>query len=180
MPVPPAAVITVVGNVTDDPELKFTPSGAPVCNFTVAVNERVLVGEEWKDGETTFYRVAAWRGLAENVAESLAKGVRVIVNGTFKARTYDRQDGGKGTSLDLTANFVGPELTFATAQVTRSNRSGNGSGQQSAPAQNNGWGGGQQAAAANQNPWGGGGQAAPAQQNPWGGGGGVATDEPPF
>ena len=158
-------IITVVGNLTDDPELKFTPSGAPVANFTVASTPRTFDKQtnEWKDGDALFLRCAAWRQLAENVAESLQKGQRVIVTGALRVRQYERQDGSKGTSVEMNVDEVGPSLKFATAKVTKATRSGTSGG-----------GGGQD--------WGG----QPAQQSPatdvWntGGNAGGSTEEPPF
>ena len=118
-------IITVVGNLTDDPELKFTPSGAPVANFTVASTPRTFDKQtnEWKDGDALFLRCAAWRQLAENVAESLTKGQRVIVTGALRVRQYERQDGSKGTSVEMNVDEVGPSLKFATAKVTKATRS---------------------------------------------------------
>ena len=161
-------IITVVGNLTDDPELKFTPSGAPVANFTVASTPRTFDKQtnEWKDGDALFLRCAAWRQLAENVAESLQKGQRVIVTGALRVRQYERQDGSKGTSVEMNVDEVGPSLKFATAKVTKATRSGTSGG-----------GGGQD--------WGG----QPSQQSPatdvWNTGGANAaaagsTEEPPF
>lgn len=122
--------ITLVGNLTDDPELKFTPSGAAVANFTVASTPRTFDRQtnEWKDGDALFIRCAAWRQLAENVAESLQKGQQVIVTGALKVRNYERQDGSKGTSVEMNVDEIGPSLRFATAKVTRVNRSGGGGG----------------------------------------------------
>ena len=191
-------VITVVGNLTADPELRFTPNGAAVANFTVASTPRTFDRQtnEWKDGEALFLRCSVWREAAENVAESLTKGMRVIVQGRLRARSYDDRDGNRRTSWELDVDEVGPALRFATAKVTRAQRGGGGGGggQQGggfggAPAgggfggnhdggfggaqQGGGWGGQQQ----------GGGQAAP--QDPWSGGGGGGWDtpssnEPPF
>ena len=194
-------VITVVGNLTADPELRFTPNGAAVANFTVASTPRTFDRQtnEWKDGEALFLRCSVWREAAENVAESLTKGMRVIVQGRLKARSYDDRDGNRRTSWELDVDEVGPALRFATAKVTRAQRGGGGGGfgggQQGggfggAPAgggfggnndggfggaqQGGGWGGQQQ----------GGGQAAP--QDPWSGGGGgggwdtPSSNEPPF
>ena len=165
--------ITLVGNLTQDPELKFTPSGAAVANFTVASTPRTFDRQtnEWKDGEALFIRCDAWRQLAENVAASLQKGQRVIVTGALKVRNYERQDGSKGTSVEMTVDEIGPSLRFATASVTRASSGGGGGG--------GGQGGG------GANPWGGGGGAAPAQTAPsndaWGGGGSAgASDDPPF
>ena len=164
--------ITVVGNLTNDPELKFTPSGAAVANFTVASTPRTFDRQtnEWKDGEALFIRCDAWRQLAENVASSLQKGQRVIVTGALKVRNYERQDGSKGTSVEMTVDEIGPSLRFATASVTRAARGDGGGGSQG--------GGGA-------NPWGssGGGQAPaqPAQSNDaWGGSGGGSSEDPPF
>ena len=176
-------VITVVGNLTDDPELKFTPSGAAVANFTVASTARTFDRQtnEWKDGDALFLRCAAWRQLAENVAESLQKGQRVVVTGALRVRQFERQDGSKGTSVEMNVDEVGPSLRYATAKVTKANRSsgdfGGGTGNQS---QGNS-GGGQPGAskpAADNNPW----STQPAA--PQGGadawGGGSSSDEPPF
>jgi len=123
-------IITVVGNLTDDPELKFTPSGAPVANFTVASTPRTFDKQtnEWKDGDALFLRCAAWRQLAENVAESLTKGQRVIVTGALRVRQFERQDGSKGTSVELNVDEVGPSLKFATAKTTKATRSSGNSG----------------------------------------------------
>jgi len=161
-------IITVVGNLTDDPELKFTPSGAPVANFTVASTPRTFDKQtnEWKDGDALFLRCAAWRQLAENVAESLTKGQRVIVTGALRVRQFERQDGSKGTSVEMNVDEVGPSLKFATAKVTKATRSGNAGG---------GFSGGGSA-----DPWASG-QPAPAG-DAWNTGGAAAgaTEEPPF
>jgi single-strand DNA-binding protein len=159
-------IITVVGNLTDDPELKFTPSGAAVANFTVASTPRTYDRQtnEWKDGDALFLRCAAWRQLAENVAESLQKGQRVVVTGALRVRQFERQDGSKGTSVELNVDEVGPSLRYATAKVTKVSRSGNsggGSGQD--------WGGQPASAPA----------SAPAT-DVWGTGAAGATEEPPF
>ena len=167
-------VITVVGNLTADPELRFTPNGAAVANFTVASTPRTFDRQtnEWKDGEALFLRCSVWREAAENVAESLTKGMRVIVQGRLRARSYDDRDGNRRTSWELDVDEVGPALRFATAKVTRAQRGGGGGGF-GGGQQGGGWGGQQQ----------GGGQAAP--QDPWSGGGGGGWDtpssnEPPF
>ncbi|GAA3538780.1 single-stranded DNA-binding protein [Aeromicrobium flavum] len=188
--------ITLVGNLTRDPELRFTPSGAAVADFTVASTARTFDRQtnEWKDGDTLFIRCSAWRQLAENVAGSLTKGTRVIVTGPLKVREYERQDGGRGTSVEMTVDEVGPSLRNATAQVTRT--SGGGGGQGGGFGGNSGGFGGNNAGG---NSGGFGGQPAgqqsdasawaqPAQpqapsggNDPWGGGGaGGSTDEPPF
>jgi single-strand DNA-binding protein len=167
-------VITVVGNLTGDPELRFTPSGAAVANFTVASTPRTFDKNtsEWKDGEALFLRCSIWRQAAENVAESLQKGMAVIVQGRLKQRSYDTKEGEKRTVYELDVDEVGPSLRWATAKVNRTQRSGGGGG---------GFGGGA--------PSGGGSSSAPAD-DPWassapaapsgGGGGGGWSDEPPF
>jgi single-strand DNA-binding protein len=117
--------ITVVGNLTADPELRFTPSGAAVANFTVASTNRILDKQtnEWKDGDTAFIRCSVWRQYAENVAESLTKGTRVVVTGRLKVRQYETREGGKGTSVECDVDEVGPALRYATAKVNRISRS---------------------------------------------------------
>lgn len=172
-------VITVVGNLTDDPELKFTPSGAAVANFTVASTPRTFDRQtnEWKDGDALFIRCAAWRQLAENVAESLQKGQRVVVTGALRVRNYERQDGSRGTSVEMNVDEIGPSLRYATAKVTKANRSsGDFGGNQS--NQGGGQSGGSRPAAGN-DPWS---TAKPASPqggaDAWGGGG--STEEPPF
>jgi single-strand DNA-binding protein len=185
--------ITLVGNLTDDTELKFTPSGAAVANFTVASTPRTFDRQtnEWKDGDALFIRCAAWRQLAENVAESLQKGQQVIVTGALKVRNYDRQDGSKGTSVEMNVDEIGPSLRFATAKVTRVNRSGGGGGgfgggggggnnNQGGGNQGGGYGGGNSgggAPAAGNDPW----SSQPAQggSGAWGGNSG-SSEEPPF
>jgi single-strand DNA-binding protein len=186
-------VITVIGNLTDDPELRFTPSGAAVANFTVASTPRTFKREtnSWEDGETLFLRCSIWRQAAENVAESLTRGTRVIVQGRLVSRSYEDREGQKRTVNELQVDEIGPSLTWATAKVTRASRQGGGGGgfggQQSGGGQQ---GGGQQA----NDPWatpaapsapagggggyGGGGQSAPSN-DPWGAPG-VGSDEPPF
>lgn len=115
--------MTVVGNLTDAPELRFTPSGAAVCRFTVAVNPRFYdkAAAEWKDGEPSFYRCIAWRQLAENIADSLAKGHRVVLTGDLAQRSWDDKDnpGKRHYAWELTADAVGPDLSYATATVKR-------------------------------------------------------------
>lgn len=125
--------VTIAGNLTRDPELRFTPSGDPVVNLSVAVTPRVKKGDEWADGETAFYNVAAWRKEAENVAESLHKGDRVIVTGTLRVRAYET-DGMKRTSMEVDADEVGASLAWATAAITRNLKAANGQGGASAPA----------------------------------------------
>lgn len=174
--------ITVVGNLTGDPELKFTPSGAAVANFTVASTPRTFDRQtnEWKDGDALFIRCDAWRQLAENVAESLTKGQRVVVTGSLKVRNFERQDGSKGTSVEMTVDEIGPSLRFATAKVTRaSGGSGGGGGSYGGGSGGGNSGGGQS------NPWGsspqsGQGGSAQGGSDAWGGGGAAASDDPPF
>ena len=151
--------VTVVGNLTNDPELRFTPSGAAVASFTVASSSRVLdkATNEWKDGDTTYLRCSVWRQYAENVAESLTKGTRVIVTGRLKQRSYETREGEKRTVMEIDVDDVGPDLRYATAKVNRVQRSGGGFGGE------NGGGG----AAPADDPW----SSAP----PAGG-----FDEPPF
>ncbi|MEO9322321.1 single-stranded DNA-binding protein [Nocardioides sp. C4-1] len=161
-------VITVVGNITDDPELRFTPSGAAVANFTVASTPRTLnkTTNEWEDGEAMFLRCSIWRQAAENVAESLQKGARVIVQGRMRARTWEDRDGNKRTNFEIDVDEIGPSLRWATAKVVRAGRSGGGGG----------YGGGQGGGQGGQGGYSGGGGAP--QDDPWaspapqGGGGG--------
>ena len=122
-------VITIVGNVTGDPELRFTPSGAAVANFTVASTPRAYdrQSNEWKDGETLFMRCSVWRDAAENVAESLQRGTRVLVTGRLKSRSYETKEGEKRTVIEMEVDEVGPSLRYATAKVARTQR-GQGSG----------------------------------------------------
>ena len=130
-------VMTLIGNLTADPELRFTPSGAAVANFTIASTPRSFdkQSNEWKDGETLFLRCTAWREMAENVAESLTKGTRVIVQGRLKARSYETREGERRTTQELDVDEIGPSLRYATAKVTRNQR-GQGNSSQ-------GFGGGQ-------------------------------------
>ena len=114
--------VTFVGNLTSDPELRFTPSGAAVANFTVACTPRSLDKNtnEWKDGETTFLRCQVWRQYAENVAESLTRGARVIVTGRLKQRSYETKEGEKRTSIEVDVEDIGPALRNATCKITKS------------------------------------------------------------
>ena len=199
--------ITVVGNLVDDPELRFTPSGAPVANFRIASTPRTFdrQSNEWKDGDTLFLSCAVWRQAAENVAESLQRGMRVIVQGRLKSRQYETREGEKRTVFEIDVEEVGPSLRSASAKVTKTQRSGGGggggySGGGGGGGYSGGGGGGQQSAPAD-DPWAspapsqgggggwggqsqgqshGGGQSAPAN-DPWatpGVSGG--NDEPPF
>jgi len=114
--------VTLTGNLTDDPELRVTPGGAPVASFRLAVTPRVKDGDTWRDGETSHFRVNAWRDLAENLTESLAKGARVIVVGQLKARSWETPEGDKRTVVEVTAEEVGPSLRWATATPERTSR----------------------------------------------------------
>lgn len=167
--------ITVIGNLTADPELRFTPSGAPVANFTVASTPRTFdrQSNEWKDGEALFLRCSIWRDAAENVVESLTKGAHVIVQGNLKQRSYETREGEKRTVVELEVIEIGPSLRRATAKVTKSGPRSNqgGSRNQSRPP-----------AGEQGDPWG----TAPAaggEQDPWGSAptpGQSRDDEPPF
>ncbi|WP_370932832.1 single-stranded DNA-binding protein [Amycolatopsis sp. cg13] len=171
-------VITVVGNLTSDPELRFTPSGAAVANFTVASTPRTLDRQsgEWKDGEALFLRCNIWRQAAENVAESLTRGARVVVQGRLKQRSFETKEGEKRTVVELEVDEIGPSLRYATAKVNKVSRGGGGGGDFGG-----GGGGGFNGGGGNR----GGGNSAPAD-DPWGsappagGGGGGFSDEPPF
>jgi single-strand DNA-binding protein len=177
-------VITVVGNLVDDPELRFTPSGAAVANFRIASTPRTFDRQtnEWKDGDALFLSCSVWRQAAENVAESLQRGMRVIVQGRLKQRSYETREGEKRTVVELEVDEVGPALAFATAKVTRASRSGGGGGYgggggQSRPQQSGGndpW-----ATPAPQGGGSGGGGGAPAN-DPWGAPGVGGSEEPPF
>jgi single-strand DNA-binding protein len=117
--------ITLVGNITDDPELRFTPSGLPVANFTVAVNRRFKnASGQWEDRLDGFFRCSCWRDMAENVAESMQKGTRVVVVGRLQEQRWEDQDGGKRSRVEIQVDEVGPSLRWATASVQKSNRSG--------------------------------------------------------
>ena len=118
--------ITVIGNLTADPELRFTPSGAAVANFTVASTPRTFDRQtnEWRDGEAMFLNCSVWRQAAENAAESLTKGMRVIVNGRLRARSYDDREGNRRTVFEIQADEIGPSLRYATAQVARTSQGG--------------------------------------------------------
>ena len=122
--------ITLIGNLTADPELRFTPSGAAVANFTVASTPRTFDRQtnEWRDGDAMFLNCAVWRQAAENVAESLQKGMRVIVSGRLKSRSYETREGEKRTVFEVDVDEIGPALRYATAKVTRSSGGGGGGG----------------------------------------------------
>jgi len=134
-------VVTVTGNLTGDPELRFTPNGQAVASFTVASTTRVLDRNtnEWKDGDTLFLRCSVWRQYAENVAESLTKGTRVIVSGRLKQRSYETKEGEKRTVVEMDVDDVGPVLRNATAKVTRVNRGEGGSSTGSAAPADDPW-----------------------------------------
>ena len=163
--------ITVIGNLTDDPELRFTPSGAAVAKFRIASTPRFLdkASGEWKDGEPLFLSCNVWRQVAENVAESLQRGSRVIVSGRLRMRSYETKEGEKRTVIELEVDEIGPSLRYATAKVQRMSRSG--SGGYGASGGNNAGGGGFAA----DDPWA---TAAPAAASS--SGGGNFDDEPPF
>ena len=115
--------VTLVGNLTDDPELRYTPNGVPVASFTVAINRRTRdEGGQWKDGETSFFRCNVWRQQAESVAESLNKGARAIVVGRLRQRSWETPEGQKRTVVEVEVESVGPSLEWATAQVTKTQR----------------------------------------------------------
>ena len=178
-------VITVVGNLVDDPELRFTPSGAAVANFRIASTSRTFDKQtnEWKDGDALFLSCAVWRQAAENVAESLQKGMRVVVQGRLKSRQYETREGEKRTVFEIDVEEVGPSLKYATAKVTRTQRSGGGGGYGGGAPQGGGaQGGGQSDPWATNVPQGGGAPQAPqggSQSDPWAAPG-AASDEPPF
>ncbi|MGZ0712227.1 single-stranded DNA-binding protein (plasmid) [Coraliomargarita sp. W4R53] len=130
-------IITVVGNLTADPELRYTQAGLPVANFTIASTPRNFdrQANEWKDGEALFLRASVWREFAEHVAGSLTKGSRVIATGRLKQRSYETREGEKRTSIELEVDEIGPSLRYATAQVTRAAGGGNAGGGQGRQAQ---------------------------------------------
>jgi single-strand DNA-binding protein len=172
--------ITVIGNLTDDPELRFTPSGAAVAKFRVASTPRFLDRQsgEWKDGEPLFLACNIWRDAAEHVAESLQRGARVIVTGRLRQRSYETREGEKRTVIELEVDEIGPSLRYATAKVQKMARSGGGGGFGASgggrPQGGNGGGG-------FDDPWA---TAAPASGSRSSGGGGGGNnnfdDEPPF
>ena len=124
----PDTFVSLIGNLTDDPELRFTPGGAAVANFRLAVTPRVREGDTWKDGETSFFRVNVWRDLAEHTTESLSKGDRALVIGRLKARSWeDKETGERRSVVEVEAEEVGPSLKWATAKPQRASRkAGNG------------------------------------------------------
>ena len=116
--------LTVIGNLTTDPELRFTPSGSAVANFTIASTPRTFdrQANEWKDGDTLFLRCSVWREAAENVAESLTKGTRVIARGELKPRSYETKEGEKRNVMEFEVEEIGPSLRYATAKISRANK----------------------------------------------------------
>jgi single-strand DNA-binding protein len=186
-------IITVIGNLTDDPELRFTATGQAVAKFRVASTPRFFKDGEWKDGEPLFLSCTVWRQAAENVAESLQRGARVIVSGRLKQRTYDTREGEKRTVIELEVDEVGPSLRYATAKVQKMSRSGGnggfGSGGGAGRDSGGGFGSG---GGASRDPGGGRGSGGGGYaDDPWasatpagaGGGGGSGSsfdDEPPF
>ncbi|WP_207922750.1 single-stranded DNA-binding protein [Micromonospora sp. KC606] len=168
--------ITVIGNLTDDPELRFTPSGAAVAKFRVASTPRFMdkASGEWKDGEPLFLACTVWRQAAEHVAESLQRGARVIVSGRLRQRSYETREGEKRTVIELEVDEIGPSLRYATAKVQKMSRSGGGGG--GGGGFGSGGGGGQGGGGGNfDDPWA---SAAPAPSR--GGSGGNFDEEPPF
>lgn len=170
-------IITVVGNLTADPELRFTASGAAVANFTVASTPRTFdrQANEWKDGDTLFMRCSIWREAAENVAESLTKGTRVIVSGRLTQRSYENREGQRQTVVELQVDEVGPSLRYATAKVTRAQRGGSAGG--FSGGNQGGYGGGNQGGGAPRGDFGAPSGGAP--DDPWATGTNF-SDEPPF
>jgi single-strand DNA-binding protein len=178
-------VITVIGNLTSDPELRFTPSGHAVAGFTIASTPRTFdrQSNEWKDSETLFLRCTVWRQAAENVAESLQKGFRVIVQGRLKQRSYETREGEKRTVIELEVDEIGPSLRSATARVNRANRAagagGNGGGGFSGGNGGGGGGGSYGGGASSSSSGGHSGGSAPVD-DPWSQPPGGFSDEPPF
>ena len=158
-------IITVVGNLTADPELRYTQNGLPVANFTIASTPRNFdrQANEWKDGEALFLRASVWREFAEHVAGSLTKGSRVIATGRLKQRSYETKEGEKRTAIELEVDEIGPSLRYATAQVTRA-ASGGGQG--------GGYGGGQSRGQVADQPW-----STPGSQNAGGNAGGAGSGD---
>jgi single-strand DNA-binding protein len=182
--------VTIVGNLTSDPELRFTPSGAAVASFTIASTPRMLdkATNEWKDGDTIFMRCSVWRQYAENVAESLTRGARVIATGRLKQRSFETREGEKRTVVEMDVDDVGPALKNATAKVSKVARSGAGGGGFGGDGGFGGQPGGQQPGGEQGDPWSGQQQSGSGSGSSWSGGGGGAAggggspsyDEPPF
>jgi single-strand DNA-binding protein len=166
--------ITVVGNLTDDPDLRFTPSGAAVANFTVASTPRFFDKQtnEWKDGDALFLRCSIWRQAAENVAESLTRGMRVVVQGRLQQRSYETREGEKRTVVEMQVDEVGPSLRYATAKVNRTQRGSSGGG-----FGGSGGAGGSEGGSSS----GGGGGGFSQENDPWSSAGPAGSSEdPPF
>jgi single-strand DNA-binding protein len=161
-------IITVIGNLTSDPELRWTPSGAAVANFTIASTPRTLdrQTQEWKDGEALFLRCSVWREAAENVAESLTRGSRVMAQGRLKQRSFETKEGEKRSVVELEVDEIGPSLRYATATVAKAARSGDAAGRGFAGAASAGDGRAMAGRGSSPDPW-----AAPA---------GGTAEEPPF
>lgn len=154
----PETTLTIVGNLVADPELRFTPSGAGVANFTIASTPRIFdkTKQEWVDGEALFLRCNIWREAAENVAETLTRGQRVIATGRLKQRSYETREGEKRTSMELEIEEIGPSLRYATAKVNKTQKSGSYSNTTTTT------------------------QSSGGSTDPWGNGSAAAADEPPF
>ncbi len=168
-------VITIIGNLTSEPELRWTPSGAAVANFTIASTPRTLdrQTQEWKDGEPLFLRCSVWRQAAENVAESLTRGSRVMAQGRLRQRSFETKEGEKRTVVEMEVDEIGPSLRYATATVSRASRPADRDG---------GFGGGSGGGASGGANAGGGsgGSARGAAEDPWGQAAGEPVEEPPF
>ncbi|MBM7387068.1 single-strand DNA-binding protein [Clavibacter michiganensis] len=176
-------IITVVGNLTSDPELRYTQNGLAVANFTIASTPRSFdrASNDWKDGDALFLRASVWREFAEHVASSLTKGSRVVATGRLKQRSYETKEGEKRTSIELEVDEIGPSLRYATAQVTRAAGGGNGGGGNSGGGRGQ-FGGGQPQQQVAEEPWG---TPASSGGNSGGGDGGWSNpgnfnDETPF
>lgn len=168
-------IVTVVGNLTADPELRFTPSGAAVASFTIASTPRNFDRNtnEWKDGDALFLRCSIWRQAAENVAESLQRGMRVVAQGRLKQRSFETREGEKRTVVEMDVDEVGPSLKYATAKVNRTQRgssSGGGFGSSGSDSGGGNSGGSSGGSSGSDDPWG----SAPASSS------GGFSDEPPF
>ena len=190
-------IITIVGNITNDPELRFTPSGAAVANFTIASTPRTFdrQSNEWKDGETLFLRCSVWREAAENVAESLTRGTAVIAQGRLQSRSFETKEGEKRTVMEMQVDEIGPSLRRATAKVTKAQRGGGGgfggsggsgggyaggSGSGSGSSSGGGWGGGSGGGQQVDDPWATGPSGGQRAGGNFGSGGGGSYDDPPF
>jgi single-strand DNA-binding protein len=179
-------IITIVGNLTNDPELRFTPSGAAVANFTIASTPRTFdrQSNEWKDGETLFMRCSVWREAAENVAESLTRGTAVIAQGRLQSRSFETREGEKRTVVEMQVDEIGPSLRRATAKVTKAQRGGGGGFGGGSGSGAGGWGGGQGGSQGGgqpvDDPWATGPAGGQRAGSGFGSGGGSSYDDPPF